>query len=243
MTTLLISDLHLDASRPRIVDLFTDFVRDEASRADALYILGDLFEAWTGDDMADAVAERVAYALTGLYEAGVPCLFMHGNRDFLLGDAFARRARMVLLADPAMITIEGEPTLLMHGDTLCLDDLPYQTFRRQAHDPQWQREFLARSAPERRKFAERARTESTRYTRSVDEAITDVNVGAVEHALRTHDVRRLVHGHTHRPAIHALEVDGTPCERIVLGDWYDHGSVLRVAPGVRELSGLGETRA
>ncbi len=212
MTTLLISDLHLDASRPRIVDLFTDFVRGEARGADALYILGDLFEAWTGDDMADPVADRVADALTGLHETGVPCFFMHGNRDFLLGDAFARRSRMVLLPDPVVITIEGEPTLLMHGDTLCIDDLPYQDFRRRVHYPQWQREFLARPAFERREFAEQARAESTRYTRSVDETIT------------------------------ALEVDGAPCERIVLGDWYEQGSVLRVAPGIRELSGLGEKR-
>lgn len=242
MTTLFISDLHLDASRPRIVELFVDFLRGDARRASALYILGDLFEAWIGDDTPDATATRVANALADLHEGGVAGFFMHGNRDFLLGDAYARRARMTLLPDPSVIDIEGERTLIMHGDSLCTDDLPYQAFRHQSRDPRWQREFLSRPLEERREFAERARAESTRYTRSVGETITDVNADAVATALRTHAVRRLIHGHTHRPAIHALDVDGQPAERIVLGDWYEQGSVLRVGPSARELGGLGGTR-
>jgi len=241
MSTLFISDLHLDASRSHIVEWFVDFLHGEARHASALYILGDLFEAWIGDDTPDPVAARVADALAALHAACVAVFFLHGNRDFLLGDAYARRARMTLLPDPAVIDIEGERTLLMHGDSLCIDDAPYQAFRRQSRDPRWQREFLSRPLGERRAFAERARAESTRYTRSVGETITDVNADAVGAALRTHAVRRLIHGHTHRPAIHALDIDGQPAERIVLGDWYEQGSVLRIEPDARELSGLGGT--
>jgi UDP-2,3-diacylglucosamine hydrolase len=238
MTTLFISDLHLDGSRPRIVESFIEFVRDEARHANALYILGDLFEAWIGDDAVDGTARVVAEALAELQRSGVPCFFMHGNRDFLVGDGYARRARLTLLPDPAVIDIEGERTLVMHGDGLCLDDLPYQAFRRQSRDPRWQREFLSRPLGERREFAARARAESARYTRSVEEPITDVNGGAVAVAMRTHAVQRLIHGHTHRPAIHALDIDGQAAERIVLGDWYEQGSVLRIEPGTRELGGL-----
>lgn len=238
MTALIISDLHLDSSRPRIVDSFVAFVRGEARHADSLYILGDLFEAWIGDDAVDDTAQVVAEALAELRLSGVPCFFLHGNRDFLVGDGYARRARLTLLPDPAVIDIEGERTLVMHGDSLCIDDLPYQAFRRQSRDPRWQREFLSRPVAERREFAARARAESSRYTGSVEESITDVNGDAVAVALRAHAVQRLVHGHTHRPAIHALDIDGRAAERIVLGDWYEQGSVLRIGPGTRELGGL-----
>jgi UDP-2,3-diacylglucosamine hydrolase len=227
MTTLFVSDLHLDASRPRITRLFTAFVRDEASRADAVYILGDLFEAWIGDDADDETGDEVAAALASLHARGVPVFFIHGNRDFLLGDAYARRARMTLLPDASVVEVEGERILLMHGDTLCTDDAPYQAFRAQAHAPGWQRAFLSRPLDERRAFAAQARAESARYTRSVADAITDVNAQAVASTLRAHGVQRLVHGHTHRPARHAFELDGAPVERIVLGDWYEQGSVLR----------------
>ena len=231
MTTLFISDLHLDASRPHITQLFVDFVRTEASQADALYILGDLFEAWIGDDAADETADQVAVALATLHAHGVPCFFIHGNRDFLLGDGYARRARMTLLPDPSVVEIEGERALLMHGDTLCTDDAPYQAFRTQSRDPKWQRAFLARPIVERQAFAAQARVESQRYTRSAGDAITDANAGEVTSALRAHDVRRMIHGHTHRPAIHAIECDGASAERIVLGDWYEQGSLLRCANG------------
>jgi UDP-2,3-diacylglucosamine hydrolase len=236
MTTLFISDLHLDASRPAITQLFLEFVENEASKADALYILGDLFEAWIGDDASDAVGDAVADALARLHERGVPCFYIHGNRDFLLGDAYARRARMTLLPDPSVVEIAGERVLLMHGDTLCVDDVPYQAFRKQAHDPAWQREFLARSVAERRAFAGHARAESQRYTKSVADAITDVNAGAVSARLRQHAVQRLIHGHTHRPARHADALEGTAVERIVLGDWYEQGSVLSIRDGAIELA-------
>lgn len=226
MTTLFISDLHLDASRPHITRLFVDFVHAEAMQARVLYILGDLFEAWIGDDTEDETANQVADALAALHTRGVPCFFIHGNRDFLLGDAYARRARMVLLPDPSVVEIEGERVLLMHGDTLCTDDAPYQAFRMQSHAPSWQLEFLARPIAERQAFAEQARAESRRYTRSISDAITDVNQSVVLDALRKSGVRRMVHGHTHRPAVHRIEHEGRACERIVLGDWYEQSSVV-----------------
>ena len=170
--------------------------------------------------------------------AGIPCFFIHGNRDFLLGDAYARRARMTLLPDPSLVEIEGEPVLLMHGDTLCTDDAPYQAFRKQTHDPAWQRAFLARPAAERRAFAEHARAESKRYTKSVADAITDVNVDAVSATFRRHPVRRLIHGHTHRPARHPETLDNKSVERIVLGDWYEQGSVLSIRGGAVDLATL-----
>lgn len=238
MTTLFISDLHLDASRPHITRLFVEFVRNEAARADALFILGDLFEAWIGDDAGDETSDRVADALADMHAHGVPCFYVHGNRDFLLGDAWARRARITLLPDPSVIVVEGEKVLLMHGDTLCIDDAPYQAFRAQSHTSAWQRAFLARPVAERQAFAAQARAESQRYTRSVGDAITDVNDEAVGTVLRSHGVRRLIHGHTHRPATHVLDLDGEAAKRIVLGDWYEQGSVLRADAGAWALSAL-----
>ena len=238
MTTLFISDLHLDASRPHITRLFVEFVANEASAASALYILGDLFEAWIGDDALGEVGDTVADALAALHALGVPSFFIHGNRDFLLGDAYARRARMTLLPDPSIVRIENEDVVLMHGDTLCTDDAPYQKFRAETRTPGWQRAFLSRPVEERAKFAEQARAESRRYTRSVADAITDVNTDAVDAAFRAHGVRRIVHGHTHRPARHELNVGANSAERIVLGDWYEQGSVLRVASEHIELTAL-----
>lgn len=242
MTTLFISDLHLDASRPHITRLFVDFVRNEAAHAQALYILGDLFEAWIGDDAEDETSGQVADALAELSAHRVPCFYIHGNRDFLLGDAYARRARMTLLPDPSVIEVEGERVLLMHGDTLCTDDVAYQTFRKQSRAPAWQRAFLARPISERQSFAAQARAESQRYTRSVDDAITDVNADAVATSLRDHNVRRLIHGHTHRPAVHQFADGTTLYERLVLGDWYEQGSILRTSPETTALSTISEEK-
>lgn len=238
MTTLLISDLHLDATRPDITRLFERFVREQALQARALFILGDLFEAWIGDDAPNAAGDAVAAALSALHAARVPCYYMHGNRDFLLGDAYARRCRMTLLADPCVIDLGGTRTLLMHGDTLCTDDAPYQAFRAQTHQPQWQRQFLGQTVEQREQFAAAARAESQRYTAGVDSAITDVNDAAMVSAMREHGVTRLIHGHTHRPAVHDLDIDGQPAQRIVLGDWYEQGSVLRIDHDGFELQSL-----
>lgn len=226
MATLFISDLHLDASRPQIVETFERFVHDEAAKTCALYILGDLFESWIGDDDDDAVATRVADALATL-RGRVPVYFMHGNRDFLVGEQFAQRAGMTLLDDPTIIDLGGERTLLMHGDTLCTDDADYQRFRSVVREPAWQAQFLAKPLPERRAFAAQARGESRKQTAMKAAEIMDVNAEAVRAAMRAHGVRRLIHGHTHRPATHRFELDGAPAERIVLGDWYEQSSCLR----------------
>ena len=238
MTTLFISDLHLDEARPTILDDFEHFLAYEARAAEALYILGDLFEAWIGDDDDGTLAARVARALHDTADSGVPIRFIAGNRDFLLGDDYAARCGMQVLADGTVIDLYGTPTLLMHGDTLCTDDLEYQRFRRQARDPAWQERFLAMPLAERRAFAAHARDASRAHTSQADTAIMDVNADAVSGTMRAHHVQHLIHGHTHRPATHLFTLDGMPAERIVLGDWYEQGSVLRAAAGQRNLGGL-----
>ncbi len=226
MSTLFISDLHLDEARPHIVDLFTAFLANEARNAEALYILGDLFESWIGDDDDSALGKRVANATLALRDSGVPVYFMHGNRDFLIGPDYAERAGIGLLTDPTIVELDGERTLLMHGDTLCTDDVDYQKFRTLVRDPPWQGEFLAKPLADRRVFAAQARGESRKHTSAARPEIMDVNPVAVEAAMRAHGVRRLIHGHTHRPATHRLDIDGHAAERIVLGDWYEQSSVL-----------------
>jgi len=226
MSTLFISDLHLDPARPHIVELFTRFVAGDARRAEALYILGDLFESWIGDDDDSPLAHQVGESLSALKKSGVPVFFMHGNRDFLLGEAYARRAGVTLLDDPAVVEFGGERTLLMHGDTLCTDDTAYQEFRAVVRNPDWQKQFSARSLSERHAFAAQARAESVKHTAGAKPEIMDVNQGAVAAAMRKHGVRTLIHGHTHRPATHRFDLGGQLAERIVLGDWYEQSSVL-----------------
>ena len=228
MSTLFISDLHLDAARPAVTALFLDFLANEAPQADALYILGDLFEAWVGDDDPDPHHAEVADGLTALHRQGTPVRFVAGNRDFLLGDTYARRAGMERLTEPVRLDLGGIPTLLLHGDVLCTDDVEYQQFRAMVQNPAWQQEFLSRSLEERKALAGQARAESQRRGAETAMEIMDVNEAAVEDLFRTHGVERVIHGHTHRPSIHRLTVDGEPRERIVLGDWYEQGSVLRI---------------
>lgn len=237
MTTLFISDLHLDGSRPAVTQLFFSFLAGEARRADALYILGDLFEAWIGDDDDDAHHQAVLSRLQALSRT-VPVAVMHGNRDFLLGERFARESGCRLLAEAEVVHLYGVPTLLMHGDQLCTDDDAYQAFRRTARDPGWQRDMLARPLAERRAIARQARDRSAIENAMKADAIMDVNADAVADAMRRHGVRRMIHGHTHRPAVHELDLGGTPATRIVLGDWYDQGSVLRVDADGFELAAL-----
>lgn len=236
---LFISDLHLDARRPAITALFQDFlVGLEPSQCEGLYILGDLFEAWIGDDSDDPHDARVIAALRATVERGIPVRIMHGNRDFLLGARFAAATGCTLLSDPSVIELDGEPTLLMHGDTLCTDDTEYQQFRAMVRDPDWQRQFLARPLAERRAIAANLRETSRQRTGEKAAEIMDVNPQAVVDTLRAHGVRRLIHGHTHRPGMHALEVDGHPAQRIVLGDWYTQGSVLCAGNGALRLESL-----
>lgn len=235
MTTLFISDLHLDASRPEVTELFGRFLREEARGADALYILGDLFEAWVGDDDSSEVGAYVAAHLREVADAGVPVYFIRGNRDFLVGDEYAQRAGFRILPDPAVVVLYGKPTLLMHGDLLCTDDVAYQQFRAQTRNPAWQAQFLAQPLAARLAFAAQARAASMARQKEMKgddraqfETITDVTPATVEATFARYGIGTLIHGHTHRPAIHDLDVGGRACQRIVLGDWYEQGSVLRV---------------
>jgi UDP-2,3-diacylglucosamine hydrolase len=228
MTLLFVSDLHLDAVRPGITRLFLDFLAGEARAAEALYVLGDLFEAWVGDDDPGEPGASVCAALKALADGGVPVFLMRGNRDFLYGQRMAERCGATLLPDPCVVDLHGVPTLLMHGDLLCTDDVAYQAFRRQVRDPAWQANFLAQPLAARQAFAAQARAASQQHQQGVSEAITDVTPAAVEDVMLRHGVTRLIHGHTHRPGIHSLEVAGRRGQRIVLGDWYDQGSVLRL---------------
>jgi UDP-2,3-diacylglucosamine hydrolase len=238
VATLFISDLHIDASRPAITEQFLSFLSDEARHAEALYILGDLFESWVGDDAADSAQSAAMAGLHSLTEHGVPCFVMHGNRDFLLAGQFCRMSGARLLSDPLIVTLYGEPVLVMHGDALCTDDRAYQRLRATVREADWQRQFLALSIASRRALAGAARAGSQAHTAAIEYAITDVNADSVALALRNSGAATLLHGHTHRPAIHALEVDGRPCTRIVLGDWYDQGSVLRWDRNGPELNNL-----
>lgn len=238
MTTLFVSDLHLDASRPGITRLFLDFLAGEARQAQALYVLGDLFEAWVGDDEPGEPGASVCAALKALADSGVPVFLMRGNRDFLFGPGIAARCGATLLPDPCVVDLHGRPTLLMHGDLLCSDDTAYQAFRRQVRDPDWQAQFLAQPLQARQAFAAKARAASREHQQGVSETITDVTPATVEAVMARHGVDRLVHGHTHRPAVHSLLVDDRPAARIVLGDWYEQGSVLRVDADGAVLSAL-----
>ncbi len=227
MTTLFISDLHLEANRPEIGEQFLAFLDNEAAHADSLYILGDLFEYWIGDDDPDPYYASMKDAIAGLTSRGVPVYFMHGNRDFMIGESFAADTGVQLLNDPTVVNLHGRPVLLSHGDELCTDDVKYQEVRRVTRSPAWQAAMLAKSIDERRAIAEQARRDSMAHGSSIDLAISDVNQAAVEALLRAHDVRTLLHGHTHRPAVHEFPLDGAPATRIVLGDWYEQGSVVR----------------
>ncbi|HKV95915.1 MAG TPA: UDP-2,3-diacylglucosamine diphosphatase [Gammaproteobacteria bacterium] len=235
MTTLFISDLHLDATRPRITQLFLQFLSTEARRAQALYILGDFFEAWIGDDDPDPHHADVIAAVCTLTATGVPVYFMHGNRDFLIGAGFMRKTGCTLLPDPTRMELYGTPTLLMHGDLLCTDDLEYQKFRRQVRDPAWQRAFLAKPVTERLRFAQQARAQSQIQTSAKPDYLMDVNAQEVERVMREQQVTRLIHGHTHRPAVHRFVANGKDLTRIVLGDWYEQSSVLAVDQNAFEL--------
>ena len=227
MHTLFISDLHLSTERPAINTLFLDFLRTRATRAEALYILGDLFEYWIGDDVATQPEYQPLLAgLRALTQAGVPVYIMHGNRDFLVAQGFEQQTGCQLLPDPTVISLYGENTLLMHGDTLCTDDIAYLKFRLMVRNPDWVKMFLSKTIPERVAIVRDYREISKTATAAKKPEIMDVNQGAVEAVLREHDVRHLIHGHTHRPAQHRFELDGVPMRRTVLGDWYDQGSVL-----------------
>lgn len=233
MTTWFISDLHLEPSRPDSIRQLFTFLQQINGQADALYILGDFFEYWVGDDFLDTPAgeqvQPVIQALCALSDSGVPLYFMHGNRDFLVGQRFADETGCSLLPEQQVIDLYGTPTLLMHGDTLCTDDVDYQKTRAVFRDPKWQAQVLTWTIPQRLQRAQEMREVSENSTRYKDEAIMDVNQQTVEQTLLEANVTRLIHGHTHRPAIHDFTLDGHAAQRIVLGDWYRQSSFLRVA--------------
>ena len=230
MRALFISDLHLTEERPAANERFIGFLEDKARSADALYILGDFFEYWIGDDdLGEPFNAVVAGLLRDISKRGVQVSLMHGNRDFLIGAGFCAATGASLLDDPTVIEIGSVKTLLMHGDTLCTDDLEYQAWRRKARDPAFQAQFLAKSLPERRLAVVQMRERSKEVVQGKTAQIMDVNDGAVREALRRHGVRRLIHGHTHRPGRHALDLDGERAERWVLPDWYGRGGYIEVS--------------
>jgi UDP-2,3-diacylglucosamine hydrolase len=233
--TLLLSDLHLAPARPRSAAAFHAFARGPARDAEAVYVMGDLFDAWLGDDqrLREPLARDVVQSMRAIGEAGVPLYLACGNRDFLLGHAFARDAGATLLGAQSVVDIAGTRTLVTHGDEFCTDDAAYQRFRAWSRDPRHQRQLLALPYVVRGWIAHGLRSRSRAQTARKPESILDVNARAVEDAFRAHGVSRIVHGHTHRPARHETIVDGRACERIVLADWHDRGHYVAIdAEGV-----------
>jgi UDP-2,3-diacylglucosamine hydrolase len=227
VTVLLISDLHLTAGDAETTRRFSEFIDGPARAAEALYILGDLFEAWIGDDEDDPRIAPIVAALRGLTDAGVRCALMHGNRDFLLGPRFCAMTGCRLLGDYERVTLFGQPVLLTHGDLLCTDDTRYMTLRAELRSPSWQREFLGRPLAERRQIASDLRQLSATEIAAKSDYIMDVNQATVERTMREFDVTLLLHGHTHRPAVHRFDLAGRPAARIVLGAWYEQASIVR----------------
>lgn len=238
MKTYFISDLHLDDSRPHIAQIFFEFLNTIRKDAEALYILGDLFEYWIGDDVLDlplevcpntlALMQRVVTELKTMADSGVKLYLTHGNRDFLMGTQFIEAIGATLLDDHVVVDLYGMPTLIMHGDTLCTDDKEYQQLRIMLRNAKWQHDFLSRSVQERIKEADNLRKISQEQTKSKQDAILDVNQQEVEKIMREFHVSRLIHGHTHRPATHEFMLDNRPAQRIVLGDWYQKSSCLTI---------------
>ena len=228
--SLFISDLHLCESRPAIISAFVSFLQETAIHANALYILGDLFEYWAGDDaIALGTQEQSIHALNTLSQQGVELFLVHGNRDFLLGDTFAKAANLTILPDPSLISLYGTSTLLSHGDILCTDDVDYQHFKAEVRSDAWKAQFLSQPLSNRIDYIEsiRRKSEAEKSVKSMH--IMDVNTVTVEALLLQHDCPpRLIHGHTHRPMQHQHHIKNNTCERWVLGDWYEQGSYLRV---------------
>lgn len=227
--SLFISDLHLCGSRPAITSAFLSFLQNTASHAENLFILGDLFEYWAGDDDINSAEHHpIIQALKALSNTGTKLYFMHGNRDFLMADAFATATGGQILNDPSKLDLYGNAILLSHGDALCTDDTNYQAFRAQVRTPAWQTAFLRQPLSERKAQIEALRLRSEQEKSNKSAEIMDVNPDAMNTLLREHQPDLLIHGHTHRPAIHSITLEGKTYQRIVLGDWYEQGSCLRL---------------
>lgn len=234
---LLLSDVHLSEERPAQVERFLAVLAGPARDCAELYVLGDLFEYWVGDDDAAAPLPAVVItALRAVADGGTRVRLLHGNRDFLLGTDFARLAGLELLDDPVCLDVQGVPTILMHGDLLCTDDVGYQTLRAQVRSPAWQAAMLTQPLAVRHQIARGATAESGRAKAQKSEEIMDVTAAAVDAVFRRFGAQRLIHGHTHRPGHHVHRVDGSDCDRWVLPDWYGPGGYLRVtAAGIEDI--------
>jgi UDP-2,3-diacylglucosamine hydrolase len=235
VTTLFIADLHLCTEEPAITAGFLRFLAGDARKADALYILGDLFEAWIGDDAPNPLHREMAAAIKALTDSGVPCFFIHGNRDFLIGKRFARESGMTLLPQEKVLNLYGRKVLIMHGDTLCTDDAGYQAFRAKVHQPWLQKLFLSLPLFIRQRIAAKMRAGSLAANSSKSLEIMDVNPQAVINEMEKHQVQWLIHGHTHRPAVHEVTANAQPAFRVVLGAWHTEGSMVKVTPSDVEL--------
>jgi UDP-2,3-diacylglucosamine hydrolase len=230
MSKMFISDIHLEEHRPDIAAIFFNFMQHEAKNAEALYILGDFFESWIGDDDLTPFHLSIIKALSTASKQGLPIFLLHGNRDFLIGKKFLETTGCQLLPDEAVIDIYGIPTLLMHGDTLCTADISYLKFRNKVRKKWVQKIFLWKSLASRRHIAESYRLKSKNYVSTAPDAIMDVTQEEVERKMRQHHVQLLIHGHTHRPAIHTFLLDQQPATRTVLGAWHEKGNVLIYHP-------------
>ncbi len=230
MTTIFISDLHLDKDRPKVIRYFVDFLNNLESDIESLYILGDFVEYWVGDDDPGDGLEEV-FSSIKKKSNDIPIYFMHGNRDFMISEKFCNHHGMKFLTDPTKIKLHGKKILLMHGDTLCIDDIEYQKFRTMVRSPLWQNEMLKKSLEERINLAKMLRAKSLSETGAKDEVIMDVNNDEVISQLKKYNVDMIIHGHTHRPNIHKIISENKECKRIVLGDWYDKSFILRISDG------------
>ncbi|WP_318474869.1 UDP-2,3-diacylglucosamine diphosphatase [Photobacterium leiognathi] len=239
MTTLFISDLHLSASRPDMTDCFLRFMAEDTANIDALYVLGDLFEMWIGDDEESPFLQQIKQAFKTLTDSGIPCYFVHGNRDFLIGKRFSQQTGIQLLPEHSVVDLYGKPTLILHGDTLCIEDEAYQRYRKKVHNKFIQWLFFRIPLSKRIQIGEKFRNNSSKNNQMKSQSIMDVTASEVVRVMKEFHVDQMIHGHTHRPDIHSLTVDDKPATRIVLGDWYEHGSVLVVTPDGYQL----ETRA
>ena len=219
MAYCFISDLHLQEKKPEVTKAFLSFLDGTAKEAQRLYILGDLFEAWIGDDLKSELSYLIKEKLLFLKNSSTSVFAMHGNRDFLIGDRFCEDTGVTLLEDPCKLDLFGRTTLLMHGDLLCTEDLEYQVFRNTSRDSKWKKEFLGKSIEEREEIAEELILESKEATNLKKQEIMDVSPKAVEEIMASHNAELLIHGHTHRPKVHSLKINEIPAQRIVLGDW------------------------
>jgi len=226
MTIAFISDLHISETQSEIGEQFIDFLANQAVNYKMLYILGDLFEYWLGDDDTNPYLYKIRSALRKYTKTGIPTYFIHGNRDFLIGEKFANETGIKILSDPTIIRIYSEDILISHGDLFCTDDVSYQATRKLTRDPKWQDMMLNKSLEERKAFALEARLKSTKHIKDIADDITDVNHTEIANTFKKFNLKTIIHGHTHRPAIHNLNIQNTDHQRIVLGDWYDQGSCL-----------------